>query len=586
MKKHLFYLPMAVVLLSAVGLLINISTTMIYSNLPMYMKNVLGASAKTTAFIDGMVEFISYLTRIASGVISDFMQNRKKVLVFGYGLAVLSKPLYLFASNVMIVFIAQAINRFANGTIASPRDALVGDVTSEKRRGASYGFMRSMKTIGSVFGAFIGMGILFSFSSNHNAPDHNDFLIVFTIATIPAFISFIILVFFIKEPKNHRECYEHHDALPSPTQDNGPSAFLKRHQNGGIFVLSLITALTATLLSFYHVLSFVSWPVTFCIGWGLMIAASRPYPNLHSILLRLFGYLLTLSAILSLVFACDQTISVLMLGCGLLIWYHAAKNTPTLFAQKLSYVLVGIFLVLLGYFSYGEIVHLSDTTLIAPSSYVSLFLALLGLVFLGLGLYNFPEPENIKRARQRLSMPFWLIIIVAVVFEMTHFSESLLTWRANEAGLPQSLGPLVMVAMNIGQFLVAYPLGYLSDRYNRRLILITGFIFMIFANVLMGFGTNFFVVMLGIFFWGAQMSTTQSIFLSLISDVVEKEARATAFGIFYFMTGLCYLASSTLAGHLWDTYGYQYSFFTSIGFASAAIVAALFLLNPTYLQRK
>jgi len=134
--------------------------------------------------------------------------------------------------------------------------------------------------------------------------------------------------------------------------------------------------------------------------------------------------------------------------------------------------------------------------------------------------------------------------------------------------------------------LVAYPLGYLSDRYNRRLILITGFIFMILANVLMGFGTNFFVVMLGIFFWGAQMSTTQSIFLSLISDVVEKESRATAFGIFYFMTGLCYLASSTLAGHIWDTFGYQYSFFTSIGFASAAIVAALFLLSPAYLQRK
>ena len=197
----------------------------------------------------------------------------------------------------------------------------------------------------------------------------------------------------------------------------------------------------------------------------------------------------------------------------------------------------------------------------------------LGLI--GLGIYQFPEPENIRQTRQKLSLTFWLIIIVAVVFEMAHFSESLLTWRANEAGLPQTLGPIVMVTMNIGQFLVAYPLGYLSDRYNRRMILIVGFVFMIFANVLMGFGTNIFLVMLGIFFWGAQMSTTVSIFLSLISDKVEKDVRGTAFGIFYFVTGLSYLASSTLAGHLWDTFGYSYAFMTSIGFATLAILFAV-----------
>ncbi len=379
----------------------------------MYMKNVLGASAKTTAFIDGLVEFISYLTRIASGVISDFMQNRKKVLVFGYGLAVLSKPLYLFASNVMIVFVAQAINRFSNGTIASPRDALVGDVTSENRRGASYGFMRSMKTIGSVFGAFFGMGILYTFSHDYSLPSKDEFMMVFMVATVPAFISLILLMLFVKEPKSHRDATDH-EVMPEKKK---------------------------------------------------------------------------------------------------------AK-------EKVCY------------------------------------------------------RKNLKK----LSLPFWMIICVAATFEMAHFSESLLTWRANDVGLPQALGPIVMVTMNIGQFLVAYPLGYLSDRYNRRMILITGFVFMIFANVLMGFGSNVFLVMLGIFFWGAQMSTTISIFLSLISDVVEKEVRGTAFGVFYFITGLSYLGSSTLAGHLWDTFGSSYAFFTSIGFASLAILLAFLVLNPKRLK--
>tara|TARA_B000000565_G_scaffold47499_1_gene31607 strand:- start:88888 stop:90645 length:1758 start_codon:yes stop_codon:yes gene_type:complete len=584
LKKHLFYLPIAVVLLSIVGLLINVSTTMIYSNLPMYMKNVLGASAKTTAFIDGMVEFISYLTRIASGVISDFMQNRKKVLVFGYGLAVLSKPLYLFASNVLIVFIAQAINRFANGTIASPRDALVGDVTSEKRRGSSYGFMRSMKTIGSVFGAFIGMGILFTFSVNPDAPDHTDFLIVFTVATIPAFISFIILVFFIKEPKNHRECYEHNDALPELKQDNDLWAFFKRHQNAGWFVFSLAASSALMLFSFQTFSNPVLQLISLVLSLKLIIWAAKPYVITHNVLCRLLAFSLTITGLFLLLSTSYHfLVCLLIFTLGVYRWQIAARKTPGLIAQKISYLVIGLVVLSIAYFLYNS--DISSPLLSTTSIYLPAASAVLGLTLIALGLRNFPEPENIKKARQRLSMPFWLIIIVAIVFEMTHFSESLLTWRANEAGLPQSLGPLVMVIMNIGQFLVAYPLGYLSDRYNRRMILITGFIFMIFANVLMGFGTNIFVVVLGIFFWGAQMSTTQSIFLSLISDVVEKEARATAFGIFYFMTGLCYLASSTLAGHLWDTYGYQYSFFTSIGFASMAIVAAMVFLNPKLLKR-
>ena len=551
----------------------------------MYMKNVLGASAKTTAFIDGMVEFISYLTRIASGVVSDFMQNRKKVLVFGYGLAVLSKPLYLFASNVLIVFIAQAINRFANGTIASPRDALVGDVTSEKRRGASYGFMRSMKTIGSVFGAFIGMGILFTFSVNPDAPDHTDFLIVFTVATIPAFISFIILVFFIKEPKNHRECYEHNDALPELKQDNGLWAFFKRHQNAVRFVFSLMASSALAFYGFYMSANPILQITSPILAFVLIIWAAKPYPITRNILCRLFAFSLVFGGFYLLPSKEYHFLpSLLIIPAGLYLWHRSSLKTPALIAQKISYLAIGLAALIIAHLLYNGSISNSFTA--TNPMYITVISALAGLALIALGLRNFPEPENIKKARQRLSMPFWFIIIVAIVFEMTHFSESLLTWRANEAGLPQSLGPLVMVIMNIGQFLVAYPLGYLSDRYNRRMILITGFIFMIFANVLMGFGTNIFVVVLGIFFWGAQMSTTQSIFLSLISDVVEKEARATAFGIFYFMTGLCYLASSTLAGHLWDTYGYQYSFFTSIGFASMAIVAAMVFLNPRLLKSR
>ncbi len=178
-------LPYAVVILAIVGLLINISTTMIYSQLPMYMKNVLGASAKQATLIDGIVESFSHITRIISGVISDMLQNRKMMLVAGYGLTIISKPIYLLSPSLMLVFCAQTLDRFANGIIASPRDALVGDVADKPKRGASYGFLKSLKTAGSVIGAMAAIGIMVLTS--------DDFVSVFVVATVPAFIAFVLV---------------------------------------------------------------------------------------------------------------------------------------------------------------------------------------------------------------------------------------------------------------------------------------------------------------------------------------------------------------------------------------------------------
>ena len=85
--------------------------------------------------------------------------------------------------------------------------------------------------------------------------------------------------------------------------------------------------------------------------------------------------------------------------------------------------------------------------------------------------------------------------------------------------------------------------------------------------------------MLGVFFWGAQMSTTQSIFLALISDEVDKDVRGTAFGIFYFVSGICYLIASQMAGFLWDRAGYKVTFSTSTGIALCSFFIVLIFMN-------
>lgn len=384
MKSVLKTLPLTVVILAIVGFLINIATTMIYSQLAMYMKHELGATARDASRLDGIVEAISHITRIASGVVSDMIQNRKGFLVVGYFFAMLAKPLYLINPSMLIVFISQTLDRLGNGIIGSPRDALVGDVTPKPQRGASYGFMRSLKTAGSVVGAALSIWIMVLTQDNYK--------MIFMIAVIPAFLAFVFLVLFVKEPESH-------------------------------------------------------------------------------------------------------------------------KKTSKSRAFRLN-----------------------------------------------------------KHTLSRLNGSFWKIICLASFFEIAHFSESLLSWRANDVGVSQSFIAFVMVIMNIGQFLVAYPLGMLSDRFDRKIFLMIGFVFMILANLCMGFSDSQFVVLLGVFFWGAQMSTTQSIFLSMISTEVEKELRGTAFGIFYLLSGIFYLVASEIAGDLWDSIGYHAAF----GFSMViAVIATL-----------
>ena len=124
-----------------------------------------------------------------------------------------------------------------------------------------------------------------------------------------------------------------------------------------------------------------------------------------------------------------------------------------------------------------------------------------------------------------------------------------------EVGVDITYISIVMVLFNLGQFLSAFPIGTLSDRFRRENVLLVGFAFMLLANLCMIFGKNPIFVYMGVFFWGAQMGTTQSIFVSMVSDKTPKKIRGTAFGIFYLVMGIDILIASKIAGVLWDKFG-------------------------------
>jgi len=182
------------------------------------------------------------------------------------------------------------------------------------------------------------------------------------------------------------------------------------------------------------------------------------------------------------------------------------------------------------------------------------------------------------RSLLELKKEYWSIIALLFVYELSHFGESYLTFRAAEAGVNITYISLVMLMFNMGQFLSAFPIGTLSDRFQRQNILLIGFSFMLLANICMIYGTSPLLIYLGVFFWGAQMGTTQSIFVSMVSDHAPKHIRGTAFGIFYIVMGLDIMIASKIAGVIWEHYGSIYAFKYSACVAIFSIVCLFFFI--------
>ena len=186
-------IPGGVWALGMVSLFMDASSEMIHALLPLYLVSVLGASTLEVGVIEGIAEATAAVTKVFSGVISDWWGERKWLAAAGYGLAALSKPLFPLAPNVAWVIAARFIDRVGKGIRGSPRDALIADLTPESLRGASYGLRQSLDTVG----AFIGPGMAIAFM----ALLADNFRAVFWIAVIPAFLSVAVIVLFVREPR-------------------------------------------------------------------------------------------------------------------------------------------------------------------------------------------------------------------------------------------------------------------------------------------------------------------------------------------------------------------------------------------------
>lgn len=379
-------MPRTVWALGFVSLLMDVSSEMIHSFLPVFLVSTLGATPLVVGLIEGIAEGTASVTRVFSGAISDRLGKRKLLAVLGYGLGAVAKPLFAVAATPYAVLVARFADRVGKGIRGAPRDALVADVTPASARGAAYGVRQALDTVGAFAGPALGIVLLIALTGDLRA--------VFAVATVPAALAVGLLVFGVEEPARARDRVR-------------PSMPLRRSELA------------------------------------------------------------------------------------------------------------------------------------------------------------------------RLTRTFWWVVGLATVFTLARFSEAFLVLRAQEVGLPLVWVPLVMLAMNAVYALVSAPAGGLSDRIDRRRVLVGGLVALICADLVLAGVGSVGGVLLGAGLWGLHMGLTQGLFAAMVADAAPRDLRGTAFGLFHLATGVALLAASGLAGWLWQTFGSVATFGCGAAFAGVALVGLL-----------
>ncbi|WP_256657348.1 MFS transporter [Pseudomonas sp. 2FE] len=223
-------IPRTVWALGFVSLFMDLSSELVHSLLPVFLVGTLGASMLTVGLIEGVAEATALIVKVFSGTISDYLGRRKGLLLLGYGLAALTKPLFPLATSAEMVFTARFLDRIGKGIRGAPRDALVADVAPAAIRGACFGLRQSMDTVGALLGPALAIVLMLLFN--------DDIPLVLWFAVMPALLAVGLLLIGVSEAKPATP----HRHFRSPIRLNSlrhfPSAYWWVVAIGAIFTLA------------------------------------------------------------------------------------------------------------------------------------------------------------------------------------------------------------------------------------------------------------------------------------------------------------------------------------------------------------
>ena len=195
-SSTLSQIPAGVWVLGFVSMWMDISSELIHSLLPLFMVTTFGASALAVGLVEGLAESTALIVKVFSGTLSDYLDKRKGLAVFGYALGALSKPLFALAPTLGIVVTVRLLDRVGKGIRGAPRDVLVADIAPAHLRGAAFGLRQSLDTVGAFLGPLLAVALMLLWA--------NDFRAVFWVAVIPDLMAVALLFFGLQEPA-HRQ---------------------------------------------------------------------------------------------------------------------------------------------------------------------------------------------------------------------------------------------------------------------------------------------------------------------------------------------------------------------------------------------
>lgn len=177
-----------------VSFFMDVSSEMIYPIVPLFLAGVLGVNMSMIGLIEGIAESTASLLKVFSGWLSDKTRQRKNLMLAGYAISTLSRPVMAMAGAWQQVLSARVIDRTGKGVRTAPRDAIIAEATQTTHLGRAFSFHRAMDTLGAVAGPAITFSLLGFFN--------NDYRKIFWLSMVPGVIAVIVIVLFIEEKKN------------------------------------------------------------------------------------------------------------------------------------------------------------------------------------------------------------------------------------------------------------------------------------------------------------------------------------------------------------------------------------------------
>ncbi|MGA6825980.1 MFS transporter [Nitrospira sp. NS4] len=303
-------IPSGIWVLGFVSLLMDISSEMIHSLLPLFMVTILGASTMAVGLVEGLAESLALVVKVFSGTLSDYLGKRKGLALFGYALGAFTKPLFAVASGIDLVLSARLLDRLGKGVRGAPRDALVADLAPPQLRGAAFGLRQSLDTVGAFLGPLLAVGLMWIWA--------NDFRAVFWVAVLPGLMAVALLLFGIHEPE-HRQTSNNTNPIRWDNLTRLGSAYWWVVGIGAIFTLARFSEAFLVLRAQRGGIPIVLVPLVM-VAMNLIYALSAyPFGKLsdrmsHMRLLSL-GLLVLIAA--DMVLAVNDHWGVVVLGVGL-----------------------------------------------------------------------------------------------------------------------------------------------------------------------------------------------------------------------------------------------------------------------------